>query len=335
MSEPMIDYDLFYPTNKIGKYTIESEIKTSTRNKIYKVYIPPNQKEYFAIKILPYQTQEEINNYAKEKTILDQILDENIALFPIDNMTFTSSKQIINEEGEIIECNVTFMCIVMNFFDYLDLGNYFFELQNESQNKTPLTPEQIAVIFDKSLKILHHLHSKGIIHHDIKPGNFLIRSISPFDILLTDFELTFQLKESKDILMLCGTPKFIAPEILNEKPHNTSADIWSLGIMIYYLVMGKYPFRISEFDNDLMIILKKIEKNKDNLIFNINIPIEMQNILKRMLTFDPQERISANEALNHPFFIKYYNTEEKLKPIITKGTKLELEYSDAMKLENK
>ena len=100
----------------------------------------------------------------------------------------------------------------------------------------------------------------------------------------------------------CGTLHFMAPEILNGEEHDFSIDIWSLGVMIYFLCRNIYPFGISPKDTKEIIKEKIIDKKKPS--FCKNFPRPLGNLLIKMLEIDPKKRITAEKALKNSYFYK-------------------------------
>ena len=94
---------------------------------------------------------------------------------------------------------------------------------------------------------------------------------------------------------VCGTPNYIAPEILvDKKGHSYEVDFWSLGVIIYTLIIGKPPFEIK----DVKIIYKRIKMNPENA----KISETAKNLISQILVLDPLKRPSLNQILTHDFF---------------------------------
>lgn len=92
------------------------------------------------------------------------------------------------------------------------------------------------------------MHKSGIIHRDIKPQNILFRN-SFDDIVLADFGLAdFYRKDGQYLFKRCGTPGFVAPEVLHDKLYDYKVDVFSVGVIMYLLLTGKQPFRSNNLD---------------------------------------------------------------------------------------
>ena len=122
------------------------------------------------------------------------------------------------------------LCLVM---DFINGGELFFHLRKASR----FTEEKARFYSAEILVALNYLHEHNIVYRDLKPENILLDSEG--HIKLTDFGLSK--KFSQKTFSLCGTPEYLAPEILTEAGHDHSVDYWSLGILIYEMLAGKPP----------------------------------------------------------------------------------------------
>ena len=145
--------------------------------------------------------------------------------------------------------------------------------------------------------MFEYLHSKNIIYRDLKPENLLI---NPNGYLkLIDFGFA-KVVEGRTYT-LCGTPEYLAPEILLNKGHGRSVDWWTLGIFIYELIVGIDPFS----DDDPMYIYQRILKGK--IRFPKNFDINARSLVKHLLKADLSRRYGnlkngINDIKNHRWF---------------------------------
>ncbi|MEN2496445.1 MAG: Serine/threonine-protein kinase plk4 [Marteilia pararefringens] len=198
-----------------------------------------------------------------------------------------------------------FVYLIMQFCEFGDLS-YFLKINH------PLENDLIRYLFRQIINGILYLHSNGIMHRDISMSNILISKDSVGNILckLSDFGIaTVVRKENQHNAAfpttnpvdtfkqtLCGTPDFIAPEVVMHNPYDLSRDIWSLGCILYSMYAGKSPFHAQNIHESMRLaILKDLEL--DNSLF----PPQVSQLLQLMLNKNPKERPSIQQLLSHPF----------------------------------
>lgn len=147
----------------------------------------------------------------------------------------------------------------------------------------------IAPIFDA----LSYCHQLGIIHRDIKPENLLFtqRDFTQAIIKVSDFGLARFIDEETQATTTCGTPGYVAPEILEQKPYKDSCDNWSVGIVLFILLSGSPPF----YDEDNFALFEKIKRCE----YNFNAPSwssishEAKDFISKLLVADPNTRLNS------------------------------------------
>ena len=199
-------------------------------------------------------------------------------------------------------------CIVLEFANCGSLEDLII-------SKTILNEELISKIFYQVILGITYLHSKGIVHQDIKPSNLLI--FSNGIIKISDFGIGHSFS-SADIVV--GSPAYQAPELFDGYEENlneesiidpTKEDVWSLGISIYESIFLQLPF----LGNNIFEIIHEIKNSK--LKIPLNTSKELTDLLIKMLEPNPIKRINLNDVKNHPFFINNEkNIEYPFKKII-------------------
>jgi calcium/calmodulin-dependent protein kinase I len=162
--------------------------------------------------------------------------------------------------------------------------------------------EASALIRDISGAI-KYLHSIGVVHRDLKPENLLYLSPKPdAPIKITDFGLA-KIKGSSDTLMstACGTPGYVAPEVLKNEPYDRAVDMWSLGVILYILLCGFPPF----YHENTSQLYKQIKKGEYDFPdpYWTDISAEAKNLVSLLLTVNPKKRITAEGVLAHPWIV--------------------------------
>ncbi|CAM0135887.1 hypothetical protein VKS41_001675 [Umbelopsis sp. WA50703] len=175
----------------------------------------------------------------------------------------------------------------------------------------PLSERQIAYILKQILLALEHIHSCGRMHRDIRADNILLNADGL--IKLADFGHSAQLTSSAPKrTSVVGTPFWMAPEVIKGEEYDTSADIWSLGALLYELLTGSPPY--SEYPplRALFLIASKglPECPKDW-------SEDLNNFMEQCTQIDPRSRPSAQSLLQHPFIAKMAGTSECVQELFT------------------
>jgi len=180
--------------------------------------------------------------------------------------------------------------------DFLSGGELFFHLSENTKFDVPRARFYAAEI----VLALSHLHSKDIIYRDLKPENAVLDSKG--HVVLTDFGLAkTQVNDARATYTFCGTPEYLAPEILKGQGHGKAVDWWSLGVLLFEMIVGLPPF-YSENINDMYDLILKSE-----LKFPQNVPADARDLLQGLLERDDKKRLGslspdAREIKNHRFF---------------------------------
>lgn len=162
---------------------------------------------------------------------------------------------------------------------------------------------------------LGHLHSQKIIYRDLKPENILMGEDGY--ICLTDFGLAKILEQNEQAYSFCGTPEYLAPEILDEKGHSFPVDWWALGILTYEMIVGFPPFYTGSPNNQKMydLIRSKPVFFPDAKKHGIAMSENCKDFINRCLSKKPAERLGTTndvkEIISHPWF-KDINVDQLL-----------------------
>ena len=175
--------------------------------------------------------------------------------------------------------------------------------QNQTLNellkrRKRLTEIEVQCYVVQLIKALKYLHSHRVIHRDLKLGNLFLTE--KMELKVGDFGLATKLDfEGERKRTVCGTPNYIAPEILDGKTgHSYEVDIWSLGVIIYTLIIGKPPFET----RDVKTTYKRIKMNAYTFPENAIISEAAKNLIGQILVLDPGKRPTLDQILTHDFF---------------------------------
>lgn len=161
-----------------------------------------------------------------------------------------------------------------------------------------LTEFEIRVYLRHVIRSLEYLHANNIIHRDLKLSNLFLSST--METKLGDFGLAAKLLEEGDKRhTVCGTPNYIAPEVLEQKGHSFGVDTWALGVLVYTMIVGIPPFETAH----LKSTYKLIKEVKYSFPEDVTISAEATNLITSLLLYSPESRLTLKQLLVHPFMI--------------------------------
>ena len=192
--------------------------------------------------------------------------------------------------------------------EYIPKGNVYNLLPTDKKKR--LSTKVCASIIKDIISAIYFLHNMKppIIHRDIKPENVLLSE--GLVAKLTDFGWSNYIQEDEKRTTVCGTPIYLAPEILEEKGHDEAVDIWCIGVLLFELTTASVPFK----GNDIDTLKDNILKLKINWPKDIN--TDAKNLIMKILKKDPKQRLSLEEMMKHPFITKFIPDAHKylIKP---------------------
>nr|XP_020511489.1 microtubule-associated serine/threonine-protein kinase 3 isoform X2 [Labrus bergylta] len=202
------------------------------------------------------------------------------------------------------------LCMVMEYVEGGDCANLL-------KNMGPLPVEMTRLYFAETVLALEYLHNYGIVHRDLKPDNLLITSMG--HIKLTDFGLSkiglmnmttnlyegHMEKDTREFIdkQVCGTPEYIAPEVILRQGYGKPVDWWAMGIILYEFLVGCVPF----FGDTPEELFGQVVS--DEIIWpegDDALPPEAQDLITRLLRQSPLDRLGtggASDVKHHPFFL--------------------------------
>jgi len=175
------------------------------------------------------------------------------------------------------------------------------ELFDRIVSRDKYNENDAKVVAKTMLEILSYLHSHEIVHRDLKPENLVFnREGDDAELKLTDFGFATPYNPKQKLTATCGTPEYVAPEILNEQPYGLAVDMWSSGVIIYILLCGFPPFY---GDNDDELFERICSCNFKFLSpYWDRVSDEAKSLIKALLEVDSKKRLTAEQALQHPWF---------------------------------
>ena len=193
--------------------------------------------------------------------------------------------------------NEDYIFIVTEYIEGGTLGQYF------KKRNFNFSERQASSIMSQIANGVKYLHKYGIVHRDLKPDNIMITQQNDFGIIkIMDFGLSKIVSTQEKMVDGYGTLSYVAPEVLLRTPYNKEVDIWSMGVILYYMLCGHLPFK----GNKEVVIAEKIVN--DDLEFDEDEwevrSKRVRDLITSCLKKEPEERITIDEFLNHPWFKK-------------------------------
>jgi len=202
--------------------------------------------------------------------------------------------------------NDKYLVLVYEYCNNGTLTNLMKQLKKETDYQ--VKEEKIKSIMLQLKNALNYLYDNTILHRDLKPDNILFNMYdnNEFVLKLADFGFSriFNKNAVTDIghapliQTYCGTPIYMAPELLIQNTYNVKADLWSTGIILYEMMYGMLPYKNIRTFNDL----KTIIENKKIYIDEQHYSMECVNLLKSLLEYDPVKRITWEDFFKHNWF---------------------------------
>uniref|UniRef100_A0A7S1SR54 Protein kinase domain-containing protein n=1 Tax=Tetraselmis chuii TaxID=63592 RepID=A0A7S1SR54_9CHLO len=157
-------------------------------------------------------------------------------------------------------------------------------------------------IIRQMLSALAYLNSKDVAHRDIKMENVMLvaQAGSTAQVKIIDFGLADQLSQEKPFFLdACGTPIYLAPEVASRTPYGTSCDVWAAGVVLFMMLSGDSPFQGDSLST-LLETIRLAQVRFDDPVWELT-SSQAKELLKALLTADPADRSTAEDALAHPW----------------------------------
>ena len=270
---------------------------------------PNNDSEIFfqqGFGIGPFQMMQEIGKGRFGKVFLGihEETKEKVAIKQIEksdkNIDLNSIYAEINIHKKLFHPYICKMYYVIENFNYIFIVTEYcskgeiFKILTEVEGR--FEEAKACKIFTQILSALEYLHNNYIAHRDVKLENMLMDENG--DAKLIDFGLSKSFEGDIDFNKSPGSPWYASPEVLLNQPYKGKiADIWSMGICLYAMVYGDYPFYAEEIGEFVREVIKKEIQFPDN----INISPELKDLLKKLLEKNPKNRITMEQIKEHPW----------------------------------
>ncbi|KAM1775041.1 hypothetical protein ACFX12_044336 [Malus domestica] len=242
--------------------------------------------------------------FAKVKFAQNTETGESVAMKVLDRTTIIKHKMVDQIKREIsimklvrhpyvVLASRTKIYIILEF---ITGGELFDKIVHHGR----LSEGEARRYFQQLIDGVDYCHSKGVYHRDLKPENLLLDSLG--NLKISDFGLSALPEQGVSLLRTtCGTPNYVAPEVLSHKGYDGAvADVWSCGVILYVLLAGYLPFD----ELDLTTLYSKIEKADFTCPFWF--PVGAKSLIHRILETNPENRIKIEQIRNDEWFQKNY-----------------------------
>ncbi len=205
---------------------------------------------------------------------------------------------IVRLYDTIIDDTTDNIYLVLEYFSRGDFSKFL--------KKRPLK-EKYAKKYLKQLSSgLKYLLENKIIHRDLKPQNILVTNLG--DIKISDFGFARYFDNDMVIQTICGSPLYMAPEIMKNKKYDLKSDLWSVGIILFEMLVGHAPFKAK----NIFDLMKQIEKNDVKIPRDTKISDDCKDLLLKLLQKDPEKRITWPQFFTHPWLDSEFKEREDM-----------------------
>ncbi|XP_052780146.1 calcium/calmodulin-dependent protein kinase type 1-like [Mya arenaria] len=229
-----------------------------------------------------------------------------VAVKCIDRMGIVGKEESLTNEIEVLR-RLNHPNIVQ-LTDVFEDKNYVYlvmelvtggELFDRIMEKGSYTERDASYLMKQVLEGVDFMHEKGIVHRDLKPENLLYYSSSADSkIMISDFGLS-KIEDSGTMATACGTPGYVAPEVLAQQPYGKEVDCWSIGVIAYILLCGYPPF-YDENDAALFQQILRAEFEFDSPYWD-DISESAKEFIRNLMCKDPKKRFTCKQAIAFPW----------------------------------
>jgi len=240
----------------------------------------PQQDKVFAIKVVDCRSLADVGERVKnEVEILQSLRDV---------------KSIVTLR-DVLETELHYYLVM----DYLGGGDVFDRIVKKGMYRED-EAKQLAYNLLSSVDFMHH---RNVAHRDLKPQNMLFMTHEDdTEFQIAGFSFAKKVHKKKSLYTRCGTLSYVAPEVLNGQAYDESADLWSVGVVMFAVLVGYPPF----LEQDQQMLYQKICNGQFDFIEEdwMNISLSAQDLVRKLLTTDPDKRWKASQALQQHEWIR-------------------------------
>jgi len=287
----------------VGDYILEEQIASGSFSTVWRAHHNITRIKV-AIKCIPkamVQSLNKANRFAREVSFLKQ-MDH-----PMISQLFAYYQDNDNHY------------LIMEYAENGDLLSFV-------KSKGVLIEAMARKYFLQIISVLEYLHKeKRMAHRDLKAENILLDRYNNIRVIDFGFSNSFS-EDNPCFNTQCGSLEYVPPEMIRGKPYTTSADIWSLGVLLYAITCGKFPFQ----EDNLDLLMQSILNTSPT--FPSNLSHSLCDLMLKMLSKNPNNRISIENIKDHPWFspLEYSNVVQFRESIMTTDGKCDPDVVSAM-----
>ncbi|CAL1410067.1 unnamed protein product [Linum trigynum] len=235
-----------------------------------------------------------------------------VKVIPKSKMTTSIAVEDVRREVKILKALAGHSNLVQFYDAFEDSDNVYIvmelcvggELLDRILARGGKYPEDDAkAVMVQILNVVSFCHLQGVVHRDLKPENFLYTSKEETsELKVIDFGLSDYVRPDERLNDIVGSAYYVAPEVLH-RSYSTEADVWSIGVIAYILLCGSRPFW-ARTESGIFRSVLKADPNFDEASW-ASISPEAKDFVKRLLNKDPRRRMTATQALSHPWLRNY------------------------------
>jgi serine/threonine protein kinase len=261
-----------------------------------------------------YEIQDKIGKGQKQSTVYKCIHKKNrncVAAKKIPKNVSDDCEQAVLHEVAVLQ-NLKHPNMVQ-IVDFLEDDEYYYVLLEHVPGKTVMehlleqstsfTEEGARAILEPLLQVIAYIHREGVVHRDVTLDNLLMADATEANdkptVKLCDFGLARRVRVPRSVIRCCGTPLYMAPEVIKHIPYDQSADMWSVGVLLYMLLVGAPPFGGTTSEAELF---DQIRNGQWAFPSDCQISDAAKELVEKLLVVEPLQRWTAEEALRSKWF---------------------------------
>lgn len=256
-----------------------------------------------------------VGGFAVVKKGKDKKTGQPVAIKVVDKSRYATGDNSLQREIQVL-CKVQHPNCISLFAVYITPRKVYLvtelvtggELLDRVTEKGNYSEKDASDLIRQVLEGVAYLHSQGIVHRDLKLENMLmVDRTDKSAIKIADFGLSKFFAPGTVLSTMCGSPQYVAPEILGisdgNQAYSPAVDMWSMGVILFILLSGYSPF---DDENDAVLFekIKKGEYDADDPIWD-NVSVPAKDLVARLLVVDAKHRLTAQQALQHPWMQGY------------------------------